>query len=175
MRNIGQIQFCFSSNRKSISFSPHQDPLLQITQTDRKKTTEIIKDPLIAAKHICWRSGQHMMTSCFGEAHKAAVLFFPFKASLKKHWPVFIIYKSAFWIPALFLAQSSCSHLYICRASLPLFRLVCLGAGLAFPSIPCFFSVEDCQGLSRHNSLHTLCSHQPHEEEVGGHDVTFNQ
>lgn len=109
------------------------------------------------------------MTSCFGEAHKAAVLFFfPFKASLKKHWPVFIIYKSAFWIPALFLAPSSYSHLYICRASLPLFRLVCLGAGPAFLSIPCFFSVEDCQGLSRHNSLHTLCSHQPHEEEVGG-------
>lgn len=52
--------------------------------------------------------------------------------------------------------------------------------------------MEDCQALSLHNSLHTLCSHQPHEEEEeeglgeeeeeeedsgsgGGHDVTFNQ
>lgn len=54
------------------------------------------------------------------------------------------------------------SCVFICRASLP---SCVFSRRAAFPSVPCFFSVEDCQGLSLHNSLYTLCSHHSHEEE----------
>lgn len=39
-----------------------------------------------------------------------------------------------------------------------------LGVRVCLRSIPYFFSVEDCQGLTPQNNLHTLCSDEPRGE-----------
>ena len=74
-----------------------------------------------------------------------------------------------------------CYFQHVAHAVLSLFaehpspHCVCLSR-----TVPHFFSVAYCQGLTLHNTLHTFCSDEPHGECVCGggtkrHDVTSNQ